>query len=178
MTSTSRRFTSLSLALILALTLAAGHQAGSAGQLQNATPAASPVAFAAGCAGIGPYFQEVAALVEGNPGYAIMREAAFDALALSDDEAATVVVAIDEILPYLDAITPPEPARAWHTAYRNQIAWYRDLAANRDPLAHQRLINRDRHVLSDLGTAWLAGQSACGYTAWNNAWNAAFSPDA
>ena len=142
-----------------------------------ATPAASPVALSNGCDQLGAYFQALADLTLENEGLVIMRDSAFDALALSDDEAATVVAAVDDILPRVEALDVPVAALAYHAAQMEILIWYRDLAANRDPLAHQQLINNDRRLFSAIGQAVQIGQSTCGFTAWNDAREAAFEPE-
>lgn len=140
----------------------------------EATPAASPVAIGDGCNGLGTYFQQLAGLTLDNEGLVIMREAGFDALTLTNEQAATVVASIDDLIPQLEGIAPPEPAVPYHRAYLEMMTWYRDLAANRDESSHQRLINNDRRLFSIMGLAIQSGQSACGYDVWNDARNAAF----
>ncbi len=144
-----------------------------------ATPAASPVG-GGGCDGLGAYFQQLSALTLDNEGLVIMRSARFDALMLTDADAATVVASIETLLPELEALQPPAPAALYHGAYLEMIAWYRDLAADRDEASHQRLINNDRRLFSIMGQAiqsGQSGQSACGYAAWNDARDAAFPPE-
>ncbi|MBA3274989.1 MAG: hypothetical protein H0T72_04280, partial [Chloroflexia bacterium] len=51
------------------------------------------------------------------------------------------------------------------------------LAADRDEASHQRLINDDRRIFILMGLALQAGQSACGYDAWNEPREAAFPPE-
>jgi len=139
----------------------------------QATPSASPVAVTE-CEALGPYFMSVAALVEDNEGLALLREDGFDPLALSDADAERVVASLDALIAAVAAIDAPLPARAWHAAYLDLLGWYRDLIATRDPLALQAIINNDRQLFGNLGMAQLAGQSACGYAAWTEAWEAAF----
>ncbi len=139
-----------------------------------ASPMASPVAVGDGCDGLGAYFQQLADLTLENDGLVIMREAGFDALVLSADDAATVVTSLDGLIPELEAMMPPEPAILYHGAYLEMIAWYRDLAAYRDEASHQRLINNDRRLFSIMGLAIQSGQATCGYEAWNEARDAAF----
>lgn len=143
-----------------------------------ATPAASPVGGGGGgCDGLGTYFQQLSALTLDNEGLVIMRAASFDALVLTDADAATVVASIETLLPELEALQPPAPAALYHGAYLEMMAWYRDLAADRDEASHQRLINNDRRLFSIMGQAIQSGQSACGYAAWTDARDAAFPPE-
>ena len=139
----------------------------------EASPAASPVAVI-GCDALGHYFLKVAALVEANEGLALLREDGFDPIALSDADAELVVESLDDLIAEVAAIDAPEPARAWHAAYLDLLGWYRDLAATEDPLALQAIVNNDRQLFGNLGMAQLAGQAACGYDAWTDAWKAAF----
>lgn len=143
-------------------------------QTPEASPSASPVAGQPGCAGLEDWFQSLAAAINGNEGLAIMQHAAYDPLALSGEDAATAVDALDELIATVEALTPPEPAVAYHLAYLDLLAWYRDLAANTDDLAHQQIINHDRALFGTLGQAVYSGQIACGYDVWNSAWKAAF----
>lgn len=156
----------LALAL-LAFTLAFG-----AASAQ--TPEASPAAFTGGCDDLEPYFLHMAGLIRDNEGLALMESVAFDALALSREDADAVVTSIDGLIARVGAVTPPEPAASYHGAYIAMLTWYRDLAANRDPMAHQQLINNDRRLFSQMGIAVRQGQSACGAAAWTEAWQAAF----
>ncbi len=142
----------------------------------GATPLASPVAVSAGCDGLGSYFQNLADLALGNVGLAILRDVNFDVLALSEEEAADVAASLDALIPQIEEMDVPEPARAYHAAYLDIVEWRRALAADRDSLAHQRLMNDDRRLFPALGQAIQAGQAACGVDAWNDAWNAAFPP--
>ena len=142
----------------------------------QASPAASPVAVG-GCGGLGAYFQQLADLTVANEGLVIMREAGFDALVLSTADAATVVTSLDNLIPELEAMLPPEPAIPYHGAYLEMMTWYRDLAADRDEASHQRLINNDRRLFSIMGQAIQSGQATCGYAAWNDARDAAFPPE-
>ncbi|MDQ3657927.1 MAG: hypothetical protein M3457_22985 [Chloroflexota bacterium] len=142
----------------------------------QASPSASPIAVGNGCDALGTYFQQLADLTLENEGLVIMREAGFDALALSADEATTVVVSLEDLIPELEGMAPPEPARLYHNAYLEMMAWYRDLATYRDEASHQRLINNDRRLFSIMGQAIQSGQAACGYAAWNDARDAAFPP--
>lgn len=170
MTSIARSFRHLPLVL-LAIALTYGT---ASAQTPEASPVAAPAAFTGGCDDLGPYFQHIADLIRDNEGLAIMETVAFDALALSREEAETVVTSIDELIARVGAVSPPEPAAAYHQAYIAMLTWYRDLAANRDPMAHQQLINNDRKLFAQMGIAMQQGQSACGATAWIDAWRAAF----
>lgn len=143
----------------------------------TASPQASPVAVGNRCDGLGAYFQALAGLTLDNEGLVIMREASFDALVLSNADAATVVTSIETVLPALEALQPPAPAALYHGAYLEMMAWYRDLAADRDEASHQRLINNDRRLFSLMGRAIQAGQTTCGYAAWTDARDAAFPPE-
>lgn len=142
-----------------------------------ASPQASPVAIDDGCAGLGVYVKGLADLTLDNEGLVILREVGFDALALSADDAVTVVASIDRLLPELRRIAPPEAARPYHSAYLEVMAWYRNLAADRDEASHQRLINQDRRLFGLMGLAIQSGQLACGYDTWTNAYEAAFPPE-
>jgi hypothetical protein len=141
-----------------------------------ATPAASPVASSTGCDQLGAYFQALADLTLENEGLAIMRDSTFDALALSDDEAAAVVTAVDAVVPLIEALEVPDPALDYQAAQLAMLAWYRALAENRDPMVHQQLINQDRQVFSAMGRAVQIGQSICGFESWNDARENAFPP--
>jgi hypothetical protein len=143
----------------------------------QATPAASPVASSNGCDQLVAYFQELADLTLENEGLVIMRESAFDVLALSDHEAAVVVASIDDVIPLVEAIDAPAPALAYHAAQVEILAWYRALAANRDPLVHQQLINNDRRLFSAIGQAVQIGQTTCGFDVWTDARDAAFESE-
>ncbi|MGB3305894.1 MAG: hypothetical protein WBA63_06895 [Thermomicrobiales bacterium] len=140
-----------------------------------ATPDASPAAAGNGCDQLVPYFRQLAALIEGNDGLAILRTVNNDVLALSETQAATVVASLDELIPHVRAITPPAPATAYHQAFVDYLAWYRDLAAHRDPASHQRLINADKRIVPAIGRAAFTGQAICGADVWNNAQQASFS---
>ncbi|MBA2470504.1 MAG: hypothetical protein H0V37_13955, partial [Chloroflexia bacterium] len=111
-----------------------------------ASPVASPVAGTDGCDGLGAYFQQLADLALQNEGLVLMRAVGFDALALTEEEAATVVRSLDDLILELGKIEAPDPARLYHTAYIEMVAWYRALAADRDEASHQRLINDDRRI--------------------------------
>jgi len=148
-----------------------------AGATPGATPLASPVAVSVGCAGLGPFFQNLSNLARANEGLRILRDVNFDVLALTEKEAAAVAASLDELIPQIENMDVPAPARAWHAAYLDIVEWRRALAADRDPLAHQRLMNDDRRLIPALGQAIRVGQAACGAGAWNDAWNAAFPPD-
>ncbi len=167
----------LAAALVLILAMLVPLPAAFAQATPEASPMASPVAARDGCDSLGPYFQQLADLTLENEGLVIMREARFDALALTDEESATVVASLDTLVPELEEIEAPEPARLYHTAYIEMVAWYRALAADRDEASHQRLINDDRRIFILMGLALQAGQSACGYDAWNDAHEAAFPPE-
>ena len=143
----------------------------------QASPPSEPVAGSNGCDGLGAYFQQLADLTLDHEGLVIMREAGFDALVLSADDAAAVVTSLEVLIPELEGMKPPAPAIPYHRAYLEMMAWYRDLAAYRDEASHQRLINNDRHLFSIMGLAIQSGQSACGYDAWNDAREAAFPPE-
>ena len=143
----------------------------------QASPSASPIAAGNGCDGLGAYFQQLADLTLANDGLVIMREAGFDALVLTGEEAATVVISLDDLIPELERMKPPAPAIPYHRAYLEMMAWYRDLAAYRDEASHQRLINNDRRLFSIMGQAIQSGQSACGYAAWNDTRDVAFPPE-
>lgn len=155
--------------LALLLTFGPAHA-----QTPIASPQASPVAAMAGCAGLANWFLALATAIEGNEGLAIMERAAYDPLALSDEDATTAVTTLDALIATVEALTPPEPAVAYHRAYLDLLAWYRDLAANTDALAHQQIINNDRALFGKLGQAVYAGQLACGFDVWNTAWESAF----
>jgi opacity protein-like surface antigen len=163
---------SLALAAALAVPHGSASQAGPSAT-PAASPAASPVAMD-GCAALGPYFQDIAALAGANEGLSLMREVGFSVLALSDAEAEVAAASLDTLVAQIEAIPAPAPAAAWKVAYGGMIAWYRDMAAARDPLALQVLINNDRQLYGNLGRAQLAGQTACGYDTWTAAWEAAF----
>lgn len=165
------------LTILVAMLIAAPLASLAAQATPDASPQASPVAIATGCDGLPAYFQQLAELTRENDGLVIMRGAGFDALALSDAEATTVVAALDALIPELEAVTPPEPATAYHQAYLEMMAWYRALAADRDAASHQRLINDDRRLFSLMGLAIQNGQAECGYAAWNDAREAAFPPE-
>ena len=158
----------------MAVALIGGSVAPASGAPPAATPfpEASPVA-ADPCAALAPFFEQVATLAADNEGLAIMQRAGHDVLALGDDEAVTVVTELDALIASIDGIDAPEPARAWQAAYLALLRWYRDMAASRDPLALQRIINNDRRLFGNLSTAQLQGQQACPKT-WDSAWSAAF----
>ena len=137
-----------------------------------ATPVASPVA-GTGCNGLASYFQAVAALVDANAGLAVLEEAGNDVLKLDRDEATLVVRDLNTLIASIGEIAVPEPALAWRAAYLDLLSWYRDMAASRDPIALQRIINTDRRLFVNLSTAILSGQVACP-AAWDPAWSAAF----
>jgi hypothetical protein len=163
-------------AIVFALVFASTYSPTFAQATPTASPIASPIADNDGCDQLHGYFQALADLTLENEGLVIMRESAFDVLALPDDDAATVVASLDAVIPLVQALDVPDPALAWHAAQLDLLAWYRALAANRDGLDHQRLINDDRRLFSAIGRAALTGQTACGYETWNNAWSAAFEP--
>lgn len=140
----------------------------------QATPTASPVATT-GCEGLPSYFAELAGLTLEHEGLVLLRGTGYDALALTANEAATVVASLDALIPQLEAMTPPAPAVAYHGAYLEMMAWYRALAAYRDAASHQRLINDDRRLFGLMGLAIQSGQAECGYEAWNSARDAAFA---
>jgi hypothetical protein len=159
------------LLALLAVVLTVGS---AAAQTPEASPIASPTVFAGGCDDLGLYFQHIADLIRDNEGLALIEAVAFDALALSGEDADAVVASLDELIPRVGNVVPPEPAAQYHQAYIAMLTWYRDLAAHRDPMAHQQLINNDRKLFAQMGIAMQQGQSACGATAWNDAWQAAF----
>ncbi len=169
-------FTVLSAWLLLAVVIATPASSNGVPSA-NATPMASPVAspvVETGCTALGPYFLELADFVRDNEGLRLLRAAGFDALALSDADAELAVTSLDELIAGIRAIAPPHPAATWHSAYVDQIVWYRAMAATRDPLTLQSIINDDRRLFGNLGRGLLEGQSACGYAVWNDAWKAAF----
>lgn len=139
-----------------------------------ATPAASPATTGNGCDQLVPYFRQLAALIQPNEGLAILRTVNNDVLALSEAQAATVVASLDELIPRVQATTPPAPAIAYHKAYVDYLTWYRDMAAHRDPASHQRLINADKRIVPAIGRAAFTGQAICGADVWNNAQQASF----
>lgn len=143
-------------------------------QTPMASPEASPVAIGTGCAELSGWFQDLAAMIAGNQGLALMQSVDFDALALTEDDATLVVTSLNTLIPEVEALTPPAPAAAYHRAYLGMLGWYRDLAENRDSAAHQRLINNDRTLFAQMGQAVYLGQATCGTTTWNDAWSAAF----
>jgi hypothetical protein len=157
--------------VILAVTLTFGT---ASAQTPEASPVASPVAFTGSCEDLEPYFLHLAGLIHDNEGLALMEAVAFDALALSKEDSETVVTSIDDLIARVGAVSPPEPAAQYQEAYLAMLTWYRDLAANRDPMAHQQLINNDRRLFAQIGIAVQQGQSTCGATAWTDAWQAAF----
>jgi len=166
----SRRLALFSL--VLFLSLSAGSGSG-----QRATPVASPVASpvaADACTGLESYFLALADLVTDDPALETMRGVGFDALALSEAEAAAVVLDLNLLIPDVDALPVPPAAEGYHVAYLAMLTWYRDLAEFRDPASHQRLINNDRHLFGDVGLGVQQGQMACGYERWNAAYDAAF----
>ncbi|MGN6033589.1 MAG: hypothetical protein ACTHQE_18190 [Thermomicrobiales bacterium] len=129
----------------------------------------TPAADAGGCDALPAYFAQANALTSRNDGLAILRAANFDVLSLTVEQASSVVASLDGLLAAWDTLAPPPAAQAWHDATRDLYAWYRDLAANRDHLDHQRLINGDKTIVPALGRATLAGQQTCGYQRWNDA---------
>jgi hypothetical protein len=137
-----------------------------------ATPVASPIA-SPGCDGLAAYFQAVAGLVDANVGLAVLEEAGNDVLKLDRDEATLVVTDLNTLIDSISELAVPEPARAWRAAYLDLLRWYRDMAASRDPIALQRIINTDRRLFVNLSTSILSGQVACPAT-WEPAWSAAF----
>ncbi len=137
-----------------------------------ATPSASPVA-AGECGDLAGYFAQVSDLAKANAGLAAMQEAGHDVLSLDDAAAALVVVEIDNLIVSIQALAAPEPARAWQAAYLDLLRWYRDMAASRDPIALQQVINNDRRLFVNLSTAVLSGQLACPGS-WDPAWSDAF----
>ena len=142
----------------------------------TASPAASPIATT-GCEGLGHYFQHLADLTLDNEGLRILREAEFAILTLSEDDAATVIASLNELIPSVEAMPVPEPARDYHAVYVEMLGWYRAMATDRTAAAYQRLINEDRRLFSDMGKAILAGQTACGFATWNESREAAFPPE-
>lgn len=141
-------------------------------------PAATPSVIAAGngCEALGLYFQNLADLVIPNDGLITLETVDHDVLALTGAQATAVVTSLDALIPRLQAITPPAAAAAYHIAYIDLIEWYRDMAATRDLLSHQRLINGDKRILPAIGRGVYLGQSACGADAWNAALERAFPP--
>lgn len=144
---------------------AAGVGTPAAGATSDAATPADP----AGCGQLPAYFAAANALVAGNEGLAILNGAGYDVLALTADEAPAVVASLDALLAAWDRLAPPPAAEGWHEATRDLYAWYRDMAADRDHLDHQRLINGDKTIVPALGRATMAGQQACGYERWNEA---------
>ena len=140
-----------------------------------ASPASPPAATGTGCDRLVSYFRQLAALIEDNDGLAILRTVNNDVLALSETQATTVVASLDDLIPRVRAITPPAPATAYHKAYVDYLAWYRDLAAHRDPASHQRLINADKRIVPAIGRAAFTGQAICGADVWNDAQQESFS---
>ncbi|MGC4193078.1 MAG: hypothetical protein QM589_18175 [Thermomicrobiales bacterium] len=122
-----------------------------------------------GCDRLPAYFGAANALIADNMGLAILETVDRDVLALTDEQADDVVASLDSLLSDWDALMPPPAAQEWHDANRDLFAWYRDMAANRGHLDHQRLINGDRTIVPALGRATFAGQQACGYERWNDA---------
>ena len=137
-----------------------------------ATPAASPIA-SDGCDGLAAFFLTVAKLADANEGLAMMQEVGHDVLKLDSDEVALVVTELDALIASIGEIDAPEPARAWQAAYLDLVRWYRNMAASRDPIALQRIVNDDRRLFVNLATSVLGGQAACPGT-WDPAWDAAF----
>lgn len=154
----------------LALLVGQAMPAGAVGATPTPTPLATPATGdPAGCDRLPAYFAQANALVTGNEGLAILKGAGYDVLALTADEASAVVTSLDALLAGWDRLAPPPAAQAWHEATRDLYAWYRDMAADRDHLDHQRLINGDKTIVPALGRATMAGQQACGYERWNAA---------
>lgn len=175
----------LVIAALAALVTVLGNAAALSGSDSVATPsvsqeisAATPTVISAGdgCKALGPYFQQLAELVTSNDGLITLGTVDHDVLALTGAQATDVVTSLDDLIPRLQAITPPAAAAAYHIAYIDLIEWYRDMAATRDLLSHQRLINGDRRILPAIGRGVYLGQSICGAHVWNAAQQAAFPP--
>lgn len=152
------------MAVVVALVLLVG-QATPAGAVGATPTTADP----AGCGQLPAYFGAANALTAGNDGLAILQGVDNDVQALTEAQATAVVTSLDALLAGWDRLAPPPAAQAWHEATRDLYAWYRDMAANRDHLDHQRLINGDKTIVPALGRATMAGQQACGYERWNAA---------
>ncbi|MGB3328958.1 MAG: hypothetical protein WBA46_08405 [Thermomicrobiales bacterium] len=150
--------------LVSALVPAASMRVDAATPPARGTPVAAP-----GCDVLPAYFAAANALTAANEGLATLKTVNRDVQALSDAQAEAVVASLDGLLAAWDRLTPPPAARAWHDAYRDLFAWYREMAANRAHLDHQRLINGDRTIVPAIGRAVASGQATCGYGAWNAA---------
>ena len=167
MVGRTRHYVGMAMVVLVLLTAP-----GSAVRATSATPtpAGAPgVTDAAGCGRLPAYFRAANALTAGNEGLRILKVSNYDVPALTDEQASTVVASLDALLAGWDRLAPPPAAQAWHEASRDLFAWYRDMAANRSHLDHQRLINGDKTVVPALGRATIAGQRACGYEVWNAA---------
>jgi hypothetical protein len=145
---------------------------------QAATPGASPVASpvaTSGCDGIGPYFQQVAGLVETNEGMQLIPGTASSIAGLSGADRVVIAEELTELIADLAKIVPPDPAISYHAAYISLVTWYRDLALATDYVAWQQEINTDRQVARNMGQGNVIGQATCGFAAWNLARDTAFS---
>jgi hypothetical protein len=139
----------------------------------SATPAATPLVFGS-CDDLGPYFAAVAGLANGNAGYVAVRTHPDGVFQVDSAEADARIAALDGLVASLAAIAPPVEAAAWHAAFSDIVAWYRDLAASPDMASYQRTVNRDKTLIPALSRATIAGQAACGADVWQEAYDAAF----
>lgn len=141
-----------------------------------ATPSASPIAELP-CDGIVKYFGDIGELLRANEGYVAVRVNPAGTFGLPSHETKRIARSLDELTADLDSIEPPGAAELFHIALIDQIGWYHQLVTATDLTTHQRIINRDKKLLPGMSRAMLAGQSACGYDVWNDAYNLAFGDD-
>lgn len=156
------------LAAIVPLLLATPTAQGT--PVPDASPAATPAVFV-GCEHLGAYFELVLGTMDENEGYRRVRENQTGVFGLPAAEAEAIASSLDGLIAELEAISPPEPAAAWHAANLDIVRWYRDLARAEDAAAYQRIVNEDRRLVPALSRATLAGQSACGFDTWGAAFN-------
>lgn len=141
-----------------------------------ATPSASPIAEQS-CAGLPEYFGEIGALLRENDGYQAVRGNPAGTFGFPADETMRIARSLETLMTSIESIDPPEAAALFHLALIDQLSWYHDLVTAMDLTTHQRIINRDKQLLPGMSRAMLAGQVACGYDVWTEAYNLAFGDE-
>lgn len=139
----------------------------------DASPVASPELVSA-CDGLDEYFGAVANLLLENDGYRTVQLNPAGTFGLPVEQNRAVATSLEALIEELAELDSPDAAIPFHLALIDQIGRYRDLVTASDLTTHQRIVNRDKQLVPAMSRAMIAGQSACGYETWIDAYNLAF----
>ncbi|MEJ7838568.1 MAG: hypothetical protein WKF81_07115 [Thermomicrobiales bacterium] len=139
----------------------------------EAASMASPAAVSA-CDGVDVYFETIEDLLSENKGYRAVQNNPAGTFGLPADQNRAIASSLEALINELDEIDSPAAAIPFHLALIDQIGWYRDLVTASDLTTHQRIVNRDKQLVPAMSRAMIAGQSACGYETWIDAYDRAF----